>query len=171
MAAKVGEMLKHDPFKLRFTQSNGANGTPKNIVRRHGNLTVAELIQPSYMSANNNLLYYEILDVSIIELETKKSLKITWVGATNKEEVRFVVSRVSVDGTDAALTAGIAPVPATQEHDDERSCAGLAAQGCHPLAGRIWSHQDLRNRRWSIAEAVQWERVGTGGRRWCRAVR
>lgn len=86
MSIKVAEMLKHDPLKLRFTQSNGQNGTPKSIIRRQANLTVSELIQPSYMSTNNNLLYYELLDVSIIELETKKSLKITWINASNKED-------------------------------------------------------------------------------------
>lgn len=90
MSLKVAEMLKHEPLKLRFTQSNGTNGTPKSIIRRQGNLTVAELIQPSYMSTTNNLLYYELLEVSIIELETKKSLKITWVNAHNKEDVRTI---------------------------------------------------------------------------------
>lgn len=89
MSTKVGEHLKHDQFKLRFTQSNGQNGAPKTIIRRQANLTVAELIQPSYMSTTTNLLYYELLDVSIVELETKKSLKITWVGPTNKDEVRL----------------------------------------------------------------------------------
>ncbi|KAM0792135.1 hypothetical protein ACM66B_004835 [Microbotryomycetes sp. NB124-2] len=86
MAVKVGEALKHDPLKLRFTQSNGPGGSPKTIVRRQGNITVAELIQPGYMSSPNNLLYYELLDVSIIELETKKSLRITWVTPQNKED-------------------------------------------------------------------------------------
>ncbi len=87
MATKCGEMLKYDPLKLRFTQSNGQNGSPKTIIRRQSNLTVAELISPGYMSGtHNNLLYYELLDVSIIELETKKSLKVTWIGPTNKEE-------------------------------------------------------------------------------------
>ncbi|GAA6026726.1 hypothetical protein JCM8097_005817 [Rhodosporidiobolus ruineniae] len=89
MASKVGERLKFDPLKLRFTQSNGANGSPKTIVRRQSNQTVAELIQPGYMQTNCNLLYYERLDVSIIELETKKSLRINWVTPTNKEEGSF----------------------------------------------------------------------------------
>jgi len=86
MAQKVGERLKHDYLKIRFTQSNGANGNPKTIIRRQANHTVAELIQPGYMATSTNLLYYELLEVSIIELETKKSLKITWVSPTNKEE-------------------------------------------------------------------------------------
>jgi ubiquitin carboxyl-terminal hydrolase 7 len=91
MAQKVGERLKHDPLKLRFTQSNGHNGAPKTIVRRQNALTVAELISPGYMSSTNNLLYYELLDISIVELETKKSLRITWVGPNNKEDVSSFV--------------------------------------------------------------------------------
>ncbi|KWU45004.1 ubiquitin carboxyl-terminal hydrolase 5 [Rhodotorula sp. JG-1b] len=86
MASFVGERLGYDPLKIRFTQSNGANGAPKTVVRRQANSTVAEMIQPGYMATTTNLLYYELLDVSIIELETKKSLRITWVSPTNKEE-------------------------------------------------------------------------------------
>jgi ubiquitin carboxyl-terminal hydrolase 7 len=91
MSVKVGEHLKQDPLKLRFTQSNGQNGLPKSIIRRMANSNVAELIQPSYMASTNNLLYYELLDVSIIELETKKSLRISWVNSTNKEEVGRII--------------------------------------------------------------------------------
>ncbi|GAA6000863.1 ubiquitin-specific protease UBP15 [Rhodotorula paludigena] len=86
MASIVGRHLKHEPLKLRFTQSNGANGSPKQVIRRQANQTVSEMISPGYMATTNNLLYYELLDVSIIELETKKSLRIAWVGPTNKEE-------------------------------------------------------------------------------------
>lgn len=87
MAAKVGERLKHDSFKLRFTTANGPNGQPKTVLKRTANQTVNEIISPSYVSAQASLLYYELLDVSIVELETKRSLKIFWTGAHNKEEV------------------------------------------------------------------------------------
>lgn len=88
MAQRVAEYLRWDWLKLRFTQSNGQSGSPKSIIRRQANLNVSELVQPGYMATTANLLYFELLDVSIIELETKKSLRITWVGAHNKEEVR-----------------------------------------------------------------------------------
>ncbi|KAI3493363.1 hypothetical protein L1887_41917 [Cichorium endivia] len=39
MAAKAGERLKHDPFKLRFTTGNGPNGTPKTVLKRTANQT------------------------------------------------------------------------------------------------------------------------------------
>lgn len=86
MALKFGERLKHDPLKLRFTTANGPNGTPKTILKRTANQTVNEIVSPSYIQGQASLLYYEILDVSIVELETKRGLKIWWMGAHNKEE-------------------------------------------------------------------------------------
>ncbi|PWN37589.1 putative ubiquitin-specific processing protease 21 [Meira miltonrushii] len=86
MAAKFGDRLKHDPLKLRFTTANGPNGTPKTVLKRTANQTVNEIVQPSYIQGQASLLYYELLDVSIVELETKRSLKIWWMGAHNREE-------------------------------------------------------------------------------------
>jgi ubiquitin carboxyl-terminal hydrolase 7 len=86
MAAKFGERLKHDPLKLRFTTANGPNGTPKTVLKRTANQTVNEIVSPSYIQGQASLLYYEILEVSIVELETKRSLKIWWMGANNREE-------------------------------------------------------------------------------------
>lgn len=88
LAAKVSERLKQDPLKLRFTAANGPNGTPKTVLKRSANQTVNEIIQTSYLQGSASLLYYEMLDVSIIELETKRSLKVVWMGAFNKEEAQ-----------------------------------------------------------------------------------
>ncbi len=86
MAAKAGERLKHDPMKLRFVTANGPNGTPKTVLKRNSNQTVSEIVSPSYLQGQASLLYYELLDVSITELEVKRSLKIYWTGHNNKEE-------------------------------------------------------------------------------------
>jgi len=86
MAAKVGEALRHDYTKLRFTTSNVQTGMPKAPIRRHNAHTVAEMIQPSYQQTPNNLLFYELLDMSLVELETKRNVRITWMGLYNKEE-------------------------------------------------------------------------------------
>lgn len=86
LAAKVGERLQQDPLKLRFTAANGTNGTPKTVLKRAANQTVNEIIQTSYLQGSASLLYYELLDVSIIELETKRALKVVWMGAHNKED-------------------------------------------------------------------------------------
>lgn len=86
LANKVGERLKHEPIKLRFTSST-AQGMPKAPLKRALNQSVWDIIQPSYLAAQPSILFYERLDVSIIELETKRSLKVVWTGVHNKEEV------------------------------------------------------------------------------------
>ena len=88
MAHRVGDYLKHDPLKLRFTSSNPSNSQPKAVIKRALNQSVADITGTNYYSAHPNVIvYYELLDISIIELETKKALKLVWTGRTNKEEV------------------------------------------------------------------------------------
>jgi ubiquitin carboxyl-terminal hydrolase 7 len=89
MAQRVGDYLKHDPLRLRFTSANANNLGPKAVIKRALNQSVGDLTQTGFYAHQhvNLVLYYEKLDVSIIELETKKSLKITWTGSHNKEEV------------------------------------------------------------------------------------
>lgn len=41
---------------------------------------------PIYASPTTTIIFYEKLDVSIVELETKRSLKVIWTGIHNKEE-------------------------------------------------------------------------------------
>ena len=86
MSGKVGEYLKHDPIKLRFTTTHATNGSPKSVLKRSLNQSVAEIISPAYASAQSTVILYEKLDVSIVELETKRSLKVIWTGSHNKEE-------------------------------------------------------------------------------------
>jgi len=51
------------------------------------NQSVADITSTNYYAAQPNIIvYYELLDISIIELETKKSLKVIWTGRHNKEE-------------------------------------------------------------------------------------
>ena len=86
MSTKVGEHLRHDPIKLRFTTTHAANGTAKAILKRSLNQSIAEIIAPAYATPSTTVILYEKLDVSIVELETKRSLKVTWTGSHNKEE-------------------------------------------------------------------------------------
>lgn len=85
VAQQVGEHLKWPGNKIRFTASS-QNGQSKTPLRRHNSQTLAEMIQPGYTPNATNLLYYELLDVTLAELETKKSVKVTWMGLHNKEE-------------------------------------------------------------------------------------
>jgi ubiquitin carboxyl-terminal hydrolase 7 len=99
MAQKVGEFLHHDPLKLRFTTTQ-ATGAPKAVIKRSLNEAVAEIIAPGYLislSQGISTILYELLDVSILELEMKRSITVTWTGTSNKEESThpFLLPRTS----------------------------------------------------------------------------
>ncbi|KAJ8078640.1 ubiquitin-specific protease ubp15 [Marasmius tenuissimus] len=103
MSMKVGEFLRHDPIKLRFTTTHAQNGTPKSILKRSLNQSVAEIMAPYYTTSA--VILYEKLDVSIVELETKRQLKVIWTGIHNKEE-----------GTHSFLLPKTSPVHELAEH-------------------------------------------------------
>lgn len=86
MAAKVAERLNQDPIKLRFTTTHPSTGQPKSIIKRSLNQCIQDIMGPNYGQQATTLILYERLDVSIVELETKRSLKIAWTGVHNKEE-------------------------------------------------------------------------------------
>ncbi|OBZ75098.1 Ubiquitin carboxyl-terminal hydrolase 21 [Grifola frondosa] len=86
MSSKVGEVLKHDPIKLRFTTTHASNGSAKAVLKRSLNQSISEIMSPNYVSPQTTVILYEKLDVSIVELETKRSLKVVWTGIHNKEE-------------------------------------------------------------------------------------
>lgn len=98
MAAKVGEHLKHEPIKLRFTTTHATNGTPKSILKRSLNQSITEIMAPSYVTPSTTVILYEKLDVSIVELETKRSLRVVWTGIHNKEETThpFLLPKTSM---------------------------------------------------------------------------
>lgn len=96
LAQKVGEHLRHDPIKLRFTTASNT-GQPRQVLKRALNQMVAEILQPTYGNAQASVLFYEMLEVSIVELETKRNLKIVWTGAHNREEatISFLLPKTS----------------------------------------------------------------------------
>lgn len=53
---------------------------------------------PSYIDHTTTVILYEKLDVSIVELETKRSLKVIWTGIHNKEEAShsFLLPKTSM---------------------------------------------------------------------------
>jgi hypothetical protein len=97
MSAKVGEFLCYPPIKLRFTTTD-ASGSPKSILKRSLNQSIAEIKAPQFMNpTRTTVILYEKLDVSIVELETKRSLRVVWTGIHNKEEAThpFLVLKTS----------------------------------------------------------------------------
>lgn len=91
-SSKVGERLKADPTHIRFSTVNAISGKPKAPVRRHPTQTLYQILNPQYGTYNNSnqrsdALYYEVMDMSLSELDTKKSLKVIWVSEGVSKEV------------------------------------------------------------------------------------
>ena len=95
-SAKVGEHLKVDPTHLRFSTVNATTGKIKNPVKRIANQNLNQILNPQFgVYGNNNqrddALYYEILEMSLSEMDTKKNLKITWLTDGVSREVRILL--------------------------------------------------------------------------------
>lgn len=91
-SAKVGEYLKVDPTHLRFSTVNSTTGKIKYPVKRNANQNLYQILSPQFGTYSNNnqrddALYYEVLDMSLSEMDTKKSLKISWVTEGMSKEV------------------------------------------------------------------------------------
>lgn len=95
MASKVGEFLKHDPTKLRFTTTFATTGTPKSIVKRSLVQSIDEMVYPFLPPPPRSVILYERLSVSIVKLETKRTLIVVWTGIDNREKSThlFLMSR------------------------------------------------------------------------------
>lgn len=92
-AAKVSEQLKVEPTHIRFTTINGA-GKPKLAVKYNPQLTLNNILFPgSYNYGAGSMqrsdsLFYELLDISLKEMEQRKPIKVTWLPEGLTKEVR-----------------------------------------------------------------------------------
>lgn len=90
-SAKVGERLNVDPTHIRFSTVNATNLKAKSVVRRNLNQTLYQTLNPQFSTYNanqkNDMLYYEVMDMSLSEMETKKPMKLTWVSEGLTKEV------------------------------------------------------------------------------------
>ena len=90
-AAKIGEKLKADPTHIRFMTAHYTTGKPKLVVKRNPNQSLYQMLNPQFSSYNlnqrNDCLYFEVMDMSLAELEMKKALKVVWVGENCSNEV------------------------------------------------------------------------------------
>jgi ubiquitin carboxyl-terminal hydrolase 7 len=90
-STRVGEKLNVDPTHLRFSTVNATTSKPKTLVRRNPNLNLYQILNPQFSSYSvnqrNDALYFEILEMSLSELDMKKAMKIIWVSEGLTKEV------------------------------------------------------------------------------------
>jgi ubiquitin carboxyl-terminal hydrolase 7 len=98
-ATKVGEKLNIDPTHLRFWTVNVTTGNPKATVKRGQSQNLQNILNPPYSTFSNNnqradSLYFEVLDISLSELDTKKVMKVVWLSEGITKEVNLPFSRL-----------------------------------------------------------------------------
>lgn len=83
VASLVGSELEADPMKIRFF-SKDQNGA----IKKQANLNLASMLSHNspYYSQSNDTLLYERLEMSIVEFESKKILKVTLLDEHVKEK-------------------------------------------------------------------------------------
>jgi len=91
-SAKVGEHLNVDPTHLRYATVNISTGKPKAFVKRTPGQTLHQILVASYSSYGYSshrpdCLYYEVLETSLADFETKKLMKIVWLSEGIVKEV------------------------------------------------------------------------------------
>ncbi|GBB86550.1 hypothetical protein RclHR1_12980003 [Rhizophagus clarus] len=86
VAGAVAAHLNMDPIKLRFTKAHPTSGMPKKVINQTTNQTLLEIFQTAHLSIPAHVLFYEMLDTSIVELEMKKFIKVYWLGHKVKDE-------------------------------------------------------------------------------------
>jgi len=112
LAQKVGEHLNVDPTHLRFSPVNSATHRPKNPIRHTTNNNLGALLSPAYstygagINQRNDALYYEVLEVSMSELEMRKTFKVIWLPeGLQKEECYEIL--VQKNGTVEEIVRGL----------------------------------------------------------------
>ncbi|KAH8652510.1 hypothetical protein BX600DRAFT_516539 [Xylariales sp. PMI_506] len=100
LAERVGDRLQVDPTHLRFFTVNAANGNPKTPVRRAVQQNLHQILTPAHYTqattqTKPDALYFEVLEMSLAELDTKKSVKVTWLseGVTKDETFDVLVNK------------------------------------------------------------------------------
>ena len=100
VAAKVGEHIGESPDHIRFSTVNATTGKPKSIVKRMATSTLSSMVSSGYASYGTQVqstdsLYFEVLELSLAEIETRKTLRVTWLsdGIQREEQFELLVQK------------------------------------------------------------------------------
>ena len=91
-SAKVGDYLKVNPLHVRFGTVHATTGKPKVWLKRTLNQNLQQIMSPlysgyGYSNHKPDTLYYEVLETSLADFETKKPMKLIWLSEGISKEV------------------------------------------------------------------------------------
>lgn len=91
LSQKAAEQLKVPPTHIRFFTVNAATGNPKVPVKRGATQTLQSILSPAgYTQMNaqrSDAFYFEVLDIPLSELDTKKAIKVNLLSEGITKEV------------------------------------------------------------------------------------
>ena len=95
LSRKVGEHLDVDPTHLRFAPVMSGTGKPKQALRRNMSQNLYQILNGQYGAYGYSMhqpdtLYYEVLEMSLSDFESKKCLKVTWLTDGISKEVSYI---------------------------------------------------------------------------------
>ncbi|KAF5005389.1 hypothetical protein FDECE_8153 [Fusarium decemcellulare] len=100
LSERVGTHLGAEATHIRFWTVNSATQNPKTPVRRGANPTLRQILNPMGSTAlnstqRNDAFYFEVLEMSLAELDTKKSIKVTLLseGITKEDQYDLLVPK------------------------------------------------------------------------------
>lgn len=96
VAEKVSAQLGVPPTHIRFWTVNASTNNPKAPVRRGTNPTLRQILNPLGTNTlsttqRGDAFYLEILEMSLAELDTKKSVKLIWLSEGITKEVSLLL--------------------------------------------------------------------------------
>lgn len=97
VSAKVAERLGINPDHLRFHAINAQTGNIRIAVKRTVGMTLQQMLTSgTYYSTPSNMMCYEVLSMSLAELETKKAVKIVYLpdGISKEELIEVLVPKM-----------------------------------------------------------------------------
>ncbi|KAI1615479.1 ubiquitin thiolesterase [Exophiala viscosa] len=112
-SGKVGDHLKVDPTHIRFATISATNNKIKMWIKRGLNHNLNQILQSQFSSYGGYAthrpdgLYYEVLETSLADYETKKIMKVIWLsdGISKEEQLEVLVAKNGIIGD---LISGIA---------------------------------------------------------------
>lgn len=92
LSDRVGSHLKVPSTHIRLWTVNASTGNPKAPVRRGTNPSLRQILNPmntNTLSSSQRIdaFFFEVLEMSLAELDTKKSIKVTWLSEGLTKEV------------------------------------------------------------------------------------
>lgn len=95
LSERVAAHLQVPATHIRLWTVNSASGNPKAPVRRGTNPTLRQILNPLNTNMVSNTprvdaFFFEVLEMSLAELDTKKSIKVTWLPEGITKEVSII---------------------------------------------------------------------------------